>query len=80
MYSENGLFWRGKPVRLLVLAGRLRSRMQSQRAIGVGLQILVFGSERETLQRIGIEEVVLVGDGAKMISARGGIPRHCILG
>ena len=50
----------GKPVGLFVFAGRLRASEESQRAICVLLEVIVFGPERKAFQRVRVEEMMFV--------------------
>src|SRR5215467_5971306 len=53
----------GQPVALLVLAGGLGPRIESERAVRVGLETLALRAQRVAIQSVGVEEVVRVVEG-----------------
>src|SRR5262245_20925037 len=53
-------FGRRQPVAFPVLARRLGAGVEGQRSVAVALQPLVLCAQREALEVVGVEEVVLV--------------------
>ena len=55
----------GQPVGLLLAARRLRAGVKRERTVGVALEVLVLGAEREALEVVGVEEMLVVVQGQR---------------